>query len=67
MIKVKLDYDGRPYLELMAKESYGEKNPEAQMIELFIRQARTKGIIIKNESSFDTSDDYASIRIKGTK
>lgn len=63
-IEIKLDYDGKPYLELHAEESNGKKDPENQMIELFIRKAKSKGIVIKNESSFEMADDYASIRLR---
>lgn len=63
MIRIKLDYDGNPYLEVMTKEDYGKENIENEAIEVFIRKARENGIIIKNESSFDTSNDYATIRI----
>lgn len=59
-IELRVDYGGVSYLELTAKGDGITEN----MLKLFIREARQKGIDIKNESSIDSSDNYASIRIK---
>ena len=61
-IELKIDYDGKPYIELYAGD-YGEDTKQ-DLLELFIREAKRKGIVIKNEGDFETSDTYASIRIK---
>ena len=65
MIKIKLDYNGNPYIEISCDEHVG--NHEDQITTLFIRKARDKGLVVKNESSFETSNSYISIRLKGTK
>ena len=63
MIEIKLDYEGNPYLELIV-ETMGQ-TAEDKILEVFIRKSKEKGVIFINESSFETSDHYASIRIKG--
>lgn len=62
-IELKMDSNGVPYLELIVDTNYGKKSFDEQGLERFISLARQKGLTIKNESSFDTSNDYASIRI----
>jgi hypothetical protein len=64
-IELKIDYDGKPYLELYAGD-YGEDTKQ-DLLELFIREAKRKGIYIKNEGGYESSDTYASIRIKWNK
>lgn len=62
-----IDNNGRPYLELNTDGWKLSQNSEDELLEFFISEARKKGIVIVNESSFDTSNNYASIRIKGDK
>ncbi len=66
-ILLKLDYDGRPYIVLVSQKSLcynTEQCVESELLEYFIRQARKKGIEIKNESDMESRNDYASIRLK---
>jgi len=58
-IELKIDYDGKPYIELLS----GREDTMDDLLQLFIREALEKGIYIKNEADMDTRDDYASIRI----
>ncbi len=60
-IELKIDYDGKPYIELYAG-NYG-KDTLQDLLELFIRRAKDKGVYIKNEADSDISDKYATIRI----
>jgi len=60
MIELRLDYDGEPYLRLVVP--YGE-DLEKQALELFIREARRRGVVVKNESLTETSNCYATIRL----
>lgn len=62
-LKLKLDYEGNPYLELLSKQ----ENLEDEALELFIREARKNGIYLKNEADMESRDDYASIRFNLTK
>lgn len=62
MLEIKLDYDGQPYLEITCDEHHGEH--EDMITNLFIKKARQNGVIVKNESSFETSNSYISIRPK---
>lgn len=62
-IELRMDSNGIPYLELVVQTEYGKKPFNEQGLERFISLARQKGLRIQNESSFDTSNDYASIRI----
>lgn len=65
-IKLDLDYEGRPYLILTADVYGASKAYEDMLIEQFIRKAKRNGVFIKNESNFNTSDCYATIRINPT-
>lgn len=60
-ITLKLDYDGNPYLELIAQDY--NPSAECQLLEFFIKQARAHGLHIKTESSYEGSNDYATIRL----
>ena len=65
-ISLKVDYDGEPYLVLLSQKPalhHTEQCTESELLELFIRKAKQRGLIIKNESDMDTRDDYASIRL----
>jgi len=60
-IELKINTNGEPYLELYAGEhGYDVKQ---ELLKLFIKESKEKGLFIKNESGFELSDDYASIRI----
>jgi hypothetical protein len=62
-ITLKIDYQGKPYIELFAGD-YGDDTCQ-DLLELFIREAKEKGLVIVNEDSLEGCDTYASIRIKG--
>ena len=64
-IKLKIDYEGEPYLVLLSEKSAISPSLSSDTLELFIRQARRRGIVIKNESSLETANGYASIRLGG--
>jgi len=61
-ISLKVDYDGKPYLLLEADNGI-TKDTADDVMKLFIRQAR-KGIVLKQESSFENCDSYASVRLE---
>lgn len=64
-ISLKVDYDGEPYIVLLSEKPalhHAEQCTESELLELFIRKAKEKGLIIKNESDMETRNDYASIR-----
>jgi hypothetical protein len=61
-IELKIDEKGNPYLSLYAGD-YGNDTLQ-DLLELFISRAKEKGLVVKNESSFETADDYISIRTK---
>lgn len=66
-ISLKLDYDGEPYIVLFSQKSatgHTDQQVEAEALEHFIRQAKERGLELKNESDMDSRDDYASIRLK---
>jgi len=64
---LKLNQDGEPYIVLLS-----EKPPlcntsqcaDSELLELFIREAKQRGIELVNEADMDTRNDYASIRLK---
>jgi hypothetical protein len=62
-ITLKIDYQGKPYIELFAGD-HGEDTCQ-DLLELFIREAKEKGVVIVNEDSYAGCSKYASIRIKG--
>ena len=65
-ISLKLDYDGEPYIVLLSEKPAlhnTEQCTESELLELFIRQAKKRGIVIKNESDMETRNNYASIRL----
>lgn len=64
-IKLHINDNGRPYLEFNTNTDELCRNSEDELLEFFISEARKKGIVIVNESSFDTLNNCASIRIKG--
>lgn len=47
-IKLKVDYDGNPYISLYSGGNL-ELSAEEELLEVFIRKAKEKGIIIINE------------------
>ena len=61
-IELKIDNKGMPYLELECADVIG-RDVRSDLLERFISLAKERGLIIKNESTFDTCDTYASIRI----
>lgn len=65
-ILLKVDYDGNPYLLLKSEKSQSRLSESSgdELLELFIRKAKAKGIVLKNESDMETRDDYASIGLK---
>lgn len=58
-IKLKLDYDGNPYLELEADN----ETLEDEALKLFIREAEIKGIELTDTDS-DCGDRFADIVLK---
>jgi ribosomal 50S subunit-associated protein YjgA (DUF615 family) len=60
-IRLRIDKDGRPYLELLAQDH--DPNADCQVLRVFIRRAREKGLHIKNESALESCDEYATIRL----
>ena len=63
---LKLDYDGEPYIVLLSETPAlhaSTQCTDSELLELFIRQAKKRGIVIKNESDMETRNDYASIRL----
>jgi hypothetical protein len=65
-ISLKVDFCGEPYIVLLSQKPalhHTEQCAESELLELFIRKAKNRGLVIKNESDMDTRDDYASIRI----
>lgn len=67
-VVLKIDYDGNPYLLLKSEKPQlrlSESSIEDELLELFVRKAKSKGIVLKNESDMETRDDYMSIRLKG--
>lgn len=66
-VVLKIDYDGNPYLLLKSEKSLrlSESSIEDELLELFVRKAKAKGIVLKNESDMETRNDYMSIRLKG--
>ncbi len=63
MIRLDIDLKGNPYIKIEIPA--GEDSVESKMIKEFVGKARTDGLKIKNLSSFDHSNDYAGIWIKG--
>ena len=64
-ITVKIGYDGYPYLNLLSNKScLNDYDAEDEILEYFIREAKKKGIYLKNEASSDMRDDYATVRIR---
>jgi len=61
-IELKIDSKGVPYLELECATILG-RDVRSDLLERFISLAREKGLVIKNESSLDSANDYASIRV----
>ena len=64
VIELKVDYDGNPYLRLAADVGSSAAVSDQVLVQ-FIRRALRAGVVIKNEASCESRDDYASIRIKG--
>lgn len=65
-LSLKVDYDGEPYIVLLSEKPalhHTEQCTESELLELFIRQAKKRGMVIKNESDMETRNDYASIRL----
>ena len=63
-IELRMDYDGEPYLLLLSEKSATSPTIASEVLERFISQARRRGIVMKQESSFEFCNDYASIRLK---
>ncbi len=59
LLKLDIDYKGQPFLVLT---SYG-KDIDDKMLEIFIREAKEKGVIFKNESGMDSCNRDYTIRI----
>ena len=69
-ILLKIDYDGEPYIVLLSDMpalSHTEQCTDSELLELFIRKARQRGLVIKNEADMETRNDYASIRLGSDK
>lgn len=65
-ISLKVDYEGEPYIVLLSEKpelSLTNQCTESELLEFFIRQAKERGVVIKNEADMQTRDDYASIRL----
>lgn len=62
-IELMIDEQGEPYLSLLSQKDYGRKPIEDQLLSRFISLAREKGIVMRNEDSFEHSSDYATVRI----
>ena len=62
-IELKIDYKGEPFIMLLS-ESHDALSDN--VLELFIRKAKERGIEIKTEDS-SLSDRYASIRLSKPK
>lgn len=63
-IELRVDFSGKPYIELIANKSYPHETAEEGLLQYFIREAKQNGLVIKNESCYETSDGYASIRLR---
>ena len=66
-ILLKVNTQGEPYLSLINNMPSLQNSCqclEAEILDNFIRKALTNGIEIRNESSFSTARNYATIRIK---
>jgi len=61
-IELKIDNNAIPYLELNCSEIIG-RDVRSDLLEHFIKLAKEKGLVIKNESDFYHSNNYATIRI----
>ena len=65
-ISLKVDYDGEPYIVLLSEKpalAHTEQCVEGELLEHFIKEAKRRGLVIKNEADMQTRDDYASIRL----
>lgn len=65
-MKISLKYDGEPYIVLLSEKPaihHTEQCTDAELLEQFIRQAKKRGLELKNESDMDSRNDYASIRL----
>ena len=66
-ISLKLDYEGQPYLVLLSEKpaiGHTEQCTDAELLELFIRQAKKRGLVLMNEYNMEIRNDYASIRLR---
>lgn len=61
-IELKIDYNGEPYIQLYAGDY--KTDTKQDLLKLFIRKAKTQGIVIKDEHEEDYSDDYARIQLR---
>jgi len=60
-INLRIDFHGKPYLVLLCD---GQDNTANDALEYFIARARHGGVVIQNESAWETDSRYASIRLK---
>ncbi len=66
-LSLKLDNNGEPYIVMLSEKPalhHTAQCTEAELLELFIRQAKQRGVEIKNEADLDIRNDYASIRLR---
>ena len=68
-ISLKIDYNGEPYIVMLSEKPVNYHTiqcTDAELLERFISEAKERGVEFKNEADFDTRNDYASIRLKGS-
>lgn len=63
MLKLNLDYDGKPEIEIYSNTVLGD-TIEDKSIQIFIREAFKNGITIERSCGEKTCDRHAVIKIK---
>lgn len=59
IVELNIDYEGNPYIACI---SDGDTNND-NLMEIFNRKAMREGLVIINESGYETSDNYITIRL----